>query len=555
MIKFFKKKKIILYLFCITALILLNALIIQFNQNQNLQYSEIDRKLKSSSIVPGGGQWLDNPTFTGTVDPWFPNIEGDTTDVSTSYTPGQANLEIIGDRRTFSAISGTPKKEDWQNVTNPFFPALPDFYEIDEFGCEVNHTWIDPNDPIQAPSIHWERNVTMPVDMSDYQITKASISAVFNASVTTSPGGAGSPNEFYGVDSRNDVVPQSGDYDTARFYVLLSDLENNEIYEVAWYQTVDLGQDSPEISNITDSFMNVVVEEALIFYLTSLFERDSYRFKITLGIRIKCIDNFNYDRDRWDSLRIKACNLNFTYEKKINQFTSLSWNQVGNEISGDNVYITGANLTFKFKIDQDWPEVLSPNSEIRILLNNNSHSETINLNLATTSLQDAKPEGFNVGYLILKDVNITISIQLYLADEFLFNGTIIVSIDDVYLDISYITVYDDFLSEPEIFRLLLILALIVSTAVGAYFILYQRIFKFPLPVRKVRKYRKTLNKAETPRTSITDSETSFSKLYKKEINKTSKFMKVSTKEELVRPSEKLKKLKKSEPMKTNGGGS
>jgi len=527
----------------------------QFNQNQYLQYGEAGKKLKSSSIVPGGRQWLDNPTFTGTVDPWFPNIEGDTTDVSTSYTLGQANLEIIGDRRTFSEISGTPKDEDWENVTNPFFPALPDFHEIDEYGCEVSHTWIDPNDPIQAPSIHWERNISMPVDMSDYQITNASISAVFNASVTTSPGGAGSINDYYGIDSRNDPVDQPGDYDTARFYVLLSDLENSEIYEVAWYQTVDLGQDSPEISNITDSFMNVVVEEALIFYLTSLFDRDNHQFKITLGIRIKCIDNFNYDRDRWDSLRIKACNLSFTYEKKINQFTTLSWNQEGNEISGDNVYITGANLTFKYKIDQYWPEALSPNSEIRILLNNNSHSETINLILATTSFQDAKPEGFNVGYLILKDVNITLSIQLYLADEFLFNDTIMVSIDDVYLDISYNTVYDDFLSEPEIFRLLLILALIAGTAVGVYFILYQRIFKYPLPVRKVRKFRKTLNKSETPRTSITGSGTSFSKLYKKELSKTSKFMKVSTKEELAKPSEKLKQLKKSEPIKTNGGGS
>ncbi|MFX0076842.1 MAG: hypothetical protein ACFE96_15465 [Candidatus Hermodarchaeota archaeon] len=554
MIKFIRKRRLFLYLVCITALILLNTVTFQFYQNQNLQYSETDKRIKSSRIVQGGRQWLDNPTFTGVIDPWFPNIEGDTTDVSTSYTASQANLEISGDRRTFSAISGTPREEDWDNVTNPFFPALPDFYAIDEYGCEVNHTWIDPNDPIQAPSIHWERIVTMPVDMSDYKITNASISAVFNASVTTSPGGAGSPNDYYGVDSRNDVVPQPGDYDTARFYVLLSDLADSEIYEVAWYQTVDLGQDSPEISNITDSFMNVVVEEALIFYLTSLFDRDNYQFKITLGIRIKCIDNFNYDRDRWDSLRIKECNLSFIYEKRINQFTSLSWNQEGNEISGDNVYVTGANLTFKYKIDQDWPEALSPNSEIRILLNNNSHSETINLNLATTSFQDAKPEGFDVGYLILKDVNITLSIQLYLADEFIFNDTIMVSIDDVYLYISYITVYDDFLSEPEIFRLLLILALIAAAALGTYFILYQRIFKYPLPVRKVRKYRKTLNKTETPRTSITDSGTSFSKLYTKELNKTSKFMRVSTKEEYAKPSEKLKKLK-SEPIKTNGGGS
>ncbi|GAH95525.1 unnamed protein product, partial [marine sediment metagenome] len=34
--------------------------------------------------------------------------------------------------------------------------------------------------------------------------------------------------------------------------MLISDLEDNEKHEVAWYQTIDLGQDSvPEISNIT----------------------------------------------------------------------------------------------------------------------------------------------------------------------------------------------------------------------------------------------------------------------------------------------------------------
>jgi len=541
-----KTKKYILFLFASLILILLNPIILSLNSAHGVYHIYEQKNVKSSYVVPGGGLWLENSNFDTTIAPWFPDIIGDSSDVNTSYSPGQANLEVIGDYGTFSEISGTPSELDWQNVTNPFFPALPDNYGIDRYGVWANHTWIDPNDPIQAPSIHWERNITMPVDMSDYVITEASISAVYNASVTTSPGGAASPNDFYGVDSRNDPVAQPGDYDTARFYVLISDLGDNEIYEIAWYQTVDLGQDSPEIANITDSFMNTVVEEALKFYLTSIFERDNYNFKITLGIRIKCIDNFNYDRDRWESLRIKNCNLNFSYEKKIDQFTSVSINQIGNEISGDNVYITGANLTFQYKIDQPWPEILSPNSEIRILLNNNSHAETINLNLATTSFQDAKAEGFDVGYLILKDVNISLSIQLYLADEFLFNGTIVVSLDNIFLEISYFTVYPDpGLSEPEIFRLLLILAILAGTAVGTYFILYQRILRFPLSVRKVRKYRKSLDKTEAPKSSIADSESSFSKTYKKELDKTSKYFRFTTPKETSKP--------KIGPVKKEGG--
>ena len=469
--------------------------------------------------IPHEREWLENRSFNLPIDPWFYSIEGDSSDVNATSSPGQANLEIIGDQGYFSEISGTPTSEDWLNVTNPAYPALPDYHGIDEYGCEVNHTWIDPDDPIQSPSVHWQRNITMPVNMADYVITSASISAVFNASVTTQPGGAGGENEFYGIDTPNDIVAQPGDYDSAKFYVLISDLEDNEIHEVAWYQSIDLGQDDPEISNITDSLMNTVVEEALIYFLSSLFMRDNYNFKVTLGIRIKCVDNFNFDRDRWDSLRIKSCNISFSYVKKINQFTSVSLNQIGNNITGENIQITKANLKFHYKIDQTWPTDLSPNSEIQILLINNSHEETLKLNLATTEFQEAKQGGFNVTKLILKNINIGLSIKVYLADEFLLNRSIVISIDDVSLVISYIEIRSDLLGEPEIFRLLAIIAVIAGGIVATYFVLYQRIFKYPLPVRKVRKYKKTLRMADPPKTQITSSKDAFNKLYKKELNK------------------------------------
>ncbi|MFX1496749.1 MAG: hypothetical protein ACFFBH_04410 [Promethearchaeota archaeon] len=537
MIKNPKIKKYFLFIFIILPLILLNPFILQFNSIQVRDYNPKKEGVKSSYVVSHSGSWLKNSNFDTTIVPWFPSISGDSSDVNASYSPGQANLEITGDQRTFSEISGTPTETDWHNVTNPLFPALPDNYGIDSYGCWANHTWIDPTDPNQSPSIHWERNVTMPVNMADYEITSASISAVYNATVTAYPGGAGSPSNNYGVEVPGDQVGSNTqyqrDYDNVRFYVLVSDLENNESYEIAWYQSIDLGKDSAgAYDSIADSFMNTVVNQTLIYYLSSLFERDNFHFKITLGIRIKCVDNWTYDRDRWDSLRIKSCNLSFTYEKKIDKFTTVSWNQIGNQITGDNVYITGANLTFKYKIDQPWPEILSPNSELIVLINNNSHSETINLNLATTTFQEAKTEGFDVEYLILKDVNISLSIELYLADDFLLNRTITVSLDDVFLEISYITVYREFLSEPEIFRLLLILALVAAAAVGTYFILYQRILKYPLAVRKVRRYRSSLNKAEAPSSSIADSGSSFNKIYNNELNKSSKYLKLKTSGEI-----------------------
>ena len=533
----FIKKKFYLYFVIVLFIASLNLFVL----NQNLNVAEQQTMIKTSTVIPHTDEWLVNTGFEGSTDPWFYSIEGDSSDVTATFSPGQANLEITGDQGYFSEISGTPTSDYWLNVTNPAFPALPDFHGIDEYGCEVNHTWIDPDDPIQSPSIHWERNITMPVDMSDYVITSASISAVFNATVTTT-----SANFAFGVDAPNDTVANPGDYDSARFYVLISDLEDNEKYEVAWFQSIDLGQDSdPEISNITDSFMNTVVEEALIFYLTSLFERDNYHFKVTLGIRIKCVDNFNFDRDRWDSLRIKSCSLSFNYVKKINQFTSVSWNQIGNNITGENLQITGANLKFKYKIDQNWPMELSPNSEIKVLLNNNSHEETLKLNLATTGFQEAKQGGFNVTKLILKNINIGLSIQVYLADEFLLNRSIVISIDNVSLVISYIEIRSDILGEPEIFQLLAIIALIAGGIVTTYFVLYQRIFKYPLPVRKVRKYKKTLRATNPPKKHITSSKDAFNKLYKKELSKSAKYTKTKPGSQTIGISKQSDKIHKS----------
>jgi hypothetical protein len=411
----------------------------ELKSTQNIKNSSDERKINISSVENYTIPWLKNSNFS-TDESWAVIKEGDINDVSAYINNSHAHYEVIGEERTFSSVSGIPLESDWDNVTNPQFPDLPDFYEIDEYGCHVSHLWVGPDDPIS--SIHWERIITMPDNMSDYEITSASVSSVFNASVTTQPGGADYPSDYSGIDTLNDNVTQGSQYDSVRFYVLISDIENTEIHQIAWYQSIDLGQDDPEIANIADSFMNTRVEEDIIFFLKSLFEYNNFQFKITLGMRIYCENNYLYDRDSWDSLRIKNCNLNFTYQKKVDEFTSVSFYQQGNSITDNNIQITNATLNFKYKIDQAWPTSLSPNSEIRILINDNQHTETIQLSSATALFQEAKLGGFNVTNLIQKDVNISVSIQILIANTFPLDKNITISIDDVYLIISYIVIPD-----------------------------------------------------------------------------------------------------------------
>ncbi|GAH38800.1 unnamed protein product, partial [marine sediment metagenome] len=162
-------------------------------------------------------------------------------------------------------------------------------------------------------------------------------------------------------------------YDYARFYIKLSNLDYINLYEVAYFQTVDLGigdqyrQTIGIIDYLNDTIMSVIDEPTLIFYLTKAFEADSYNFGITLGIDIYCEDNYNAaDRDTFYSLLIKSVNLTFSYEKKIDQLSSISWIQQAPAINGSNVKITGSNLKFKYKVSEIWSENLSSNS---------SHSE------------------------------------------------------------------------------------------------------------------------------------------------------------------------------------
>jgi len=429
--------------------------IINSSLNKRFDGSEIT-KLKNPQLAAQEtltAVWLENPSFdTEPIEPtWYSKIEGDISDVRATTNPSQLNHVIIGDSITIN-IDEALSSANWQEDNNPEFPILPDSYTIDSSGASVFHSWDEYDDQtLNTPSIHWKRNITLPVNMSDYIITSASLEVYFNASVTVSP-------HQNGIDTKRDYdlgyVPQFAIGDFATFYVLISDLENENEYQIAVNKTTNLGQDNPAIGTITDTLLQTIPQNILISYLTSVLEKDNFNFTITLGIDIYCEDNEpGGDIDIWNSLRIKSFNLSFTYEKKIDQFTSVSWNQDADkisDISNDTVVINEARLNFRYKLDNNWT-ASSPNSEIRTFINNNKLSETIKLSEATTSFQDAKAGGYDVTTLIPYDANINFSIEVYLADEFNLDKNVTVSLDYVYLNITYTVIFPDFQTNIEIF--------------------------------------------------------------------------------------------------------
>ena len=502
------------------------------------------------TIVHPPENWLNNSDFEDTIEPtWFSTRAGELTDVNASTSPGFVNYEVLGGYGVFSNVTETPLASEWDEFNNTYF-ILPDgTHEINQNGCEASHEFQENTDQSRnRPSVHWRRNITIPVDMSDYIITSASISALVNGSGDTN---LETPSDDLSYDGAGYFATY---YDYARFYVKLSNLDYINLYEVAYFQTVDLGigdqyrQTIGIIDYLNDTIMSVIDEPTLIFYLTKAFEADSHNFGITLGIDIYCEDNYNAaDRDTFYSLLIKSVNLTFSYEKKIDQLSSISWIQQAPEINGSNVKVTESNLKFKYKVSEIWSENLSSNSEIRILINDKQHSETVKLTTANLTFRETKSGGFNLIDITFPYEVLNISLQLFLADEFGLANVYIFSIDDVYLEISYTETIIDPGGNPEpvIFRILLAIAIIAGVCIGGYFIAYYKILRFPKSVRKVRKYRSTLKSPQNPSTEITNRKDSFKEIYSKELNKTTKYLKGKH----TTPKAKFDKIAKAE-----GGG-
>ncbi|MFX1322123.1 MAG: hypothetical protein ACFFAQ_10815 [Promethearchaeota archaeon] len=509
--------------------------ILNTDQNSKIEITN-QKNIHTSGVESYTKQWLKNSDFSS-QESWESQIIGDNRDAVTYIGEEHGNYEIIGDSGVKS-IDKPLNDGSWTNNTNPKFPIEPDTYGINSDGCYVSHTWNEWEDQTRnTPSMQWKQNVTMPVNMSDYIITSAFLEVIFNATVTAE-GPNPSQRHINGIERPGDYtesnppsVPQFGIGDSARFYVLISDVENNNEYQIAVNQTTDLGQDglpyhSVMVNNYTDTPLNIVPEDLLISYLTSILEHDNYNFTITLGIDIYCEDNeYNVDIDVWDLLIIRSFNLTFTFEKRIDKFTTVSWSQTGNAILGTQV--TDASLNFTYSINETWPEALSPNTEMRILINDNAYKRPIKLSKFTSTFKEERINGTDFISLFQRKVNITLSLQLFLLDTFALDHNLTISIDDVYLKITYIVVTLEFYQEPWFFALLLIIASIIGACIGGYLIAYYKVLRYPRPVRKVRKYRKTLRRTNAPSTPIIGSEKAFKGAYLRELAAVAAIAKVS----------------------------
>ncbi|MFW9940598.1 MAG: hypothetical protein ACFFFT_06125 [Candidatus Thorarchaeota archaeon] len=388
--------------------------------------------------------WIENSNFNS-LDSWFYLQGGDVSDVNTKIQYEQGHFEILGEKKEFSLVADPPLALNWTESSNPIYHNRPQEYNITTDGCRVYHLFNDQT-AVTNPSIQWDTNISLSENISDYIITSASIKAIVYANASLDIDRAND------TECRNDLWREIDTYDVGdyvQFYVLVSDLEKEKIYEIAYFQTEDLGTGNPpggapgwDILN--DTYMISYPEEDLIFYLSSVLNTDYRNFTLTVGMLLHFEDNcvVDWDYDEFNELIIKYVNLTFSYEKKIDQSTSISFNQNLSKLSDESenkIEIMDARLYFKYKIDQNWTKS-SPNTEIRILINNIRIPETIELidYNYTSFFQDAKIEGFNIKSLISEQDDALISIQLYLADVFELDRVIIISIDDIFLEISYI---------------------------------------------------------------------------------------------------------------------
>ena len=389
-------------------------------------------------------QWLDNPTFESPVDPWYNSTFGDTSDLIASIGTNQANYEVLGDEHTEQILLDSSTYSNWEPFNKSELVVVPQrnsvpYYGVDSDGAWCSHRWDEGESggqPKNTPEMHWKTNVSLSVDMSDYIITSVDFEAIINGSV-----------EWY-VDTPGDsyarpttvAINQYSKYDFAQFYVEISTLDVDELntYRIAFNQTLYLGNEARSLYDI-EGLIGEFGDQAIINAITNVLSVDPghNNFTVILGIYIYCEDNNSgTDLDDWLDLRFKYLNLTFTYEKKIDQSAALSWDQVGNKITGTNIDIINATLNFKYKLDQNWTDS-SPNSEFRILINNRQHTETIKLSNGNSTFQDIKVGGLDVTTLILKNTNITVSIQVYIADTFALGQKITISITNATLDISY----------------------------------------------------------------------------------------------------------------------
>ncbi len=487
--------------------------------------SENQGDLRSSALISNTTQWINNSGFDSYLGYWYNETTGDVTDFNVSMSDGVAKFITLGDKREFSDINGTPSDLDWFPEKKPGSSIFPDRYDINQYGCNASHEYweeavsnniygVRGNQTRNRPTVLWKKIVKMPLDMSDYIITSANLTIVFNASANTN---VETPFDEP-LEGNN---PTHAEYDHVKFYVQVSNLEDKIRYEPLNYVPRELGYgnlsadlDGPNdgsIHNVSDTIISMKSEEVLVFYLNRILEYDHRNFTIFLGIDIDVEDNYNqYDRDTYYSLLIKECNLTFTYEKTIDEFTSVSLKQDGmklsslTNLSSYQVKATEAKLNFQYKIDKNWTVYTSDhNSEFNIYLNGNPYPISLKVkNFNVTSFEEIDLD------LVPPIDSVNLSIELLLRKSFELDQHITFSFDNVSLNISYI-IFPIVITPSaggdgggtKIIRTPDNTPLVIGLTIGIVALVsilgvYQFHYKYAPMIRKIRKLKKNIRKGK-----------------------------------------------------------
>jgi hypothetical protein len=488
-------------------------------------------------------QWLQNNDFDNpSIDPWLNTSSGDSGDIEASNSTGQADILVIGDegRKEISNVFEDTSK--WTDFNKSELDTYPDYFGVDQSeGVWCNRSYDEDIDQEnQYPKIYWRYNVSMGMDMSDYEITSASIEAVINASVAADVDAPDDLIAHWTPPHQSDITSDDS-FDSVYFTAEISDMdvEEDNTYLIADNRTIHLGSETFNLYKI-ERTLTPKLEDDLSFYLERVLEADPGHdnFTLILGVALACSDNSGGgDRDVFEDVRFKSLNLTFTYKKKVDKYTTLRWYQEGEMINYTSVQVTDAQVYFDYKINKDWNETTSSQfSEFRIFINNKMqirypNPRLVNYDYSTNqgNLIEARTGGFDVTSLIPLKENLTLAIQVYLGDNFELNETVTISIDNVDFLISYIVFYNatgglivigngngkgSVTEEPWIFLFIAIASIAGGACLGGYLIAYQLYLKYPKPVRKIRKYRKTLKKKESPSIDITGRDKAFNTTYK-----------------------------------------
>jgi len=150
--------------------------------------SEMSSKdiLPYSSDITNTKQWITNGDFSSQENWTVAKGElGDPADVGASISNDEANYQVLGFNDRFTFEENYDMGASWVKSNHLSFPVDPTYGDIVAGeGFRAEHSW-DDTSANQVPSVQWEYNFSLPVNMSDYVVTSASVTAGLNATVDT----------------------------------------------------------------------------------------------------------------------------------------------------------------------------------------------------------------------------------------------------------------------------------------------------------------------------------------------------------------------------------